>query len=314
MIDPQKLEQQRQQESNDAKAKLDLAGQNSVDVNEIQNGTPEELKAQGAAKLPFIIYTLGGQVKTILQPSINNLIKQYVEKYNTQGVCLTPAELTKLRQQRDLIVEQLNNIGLKIDQVGSSITGISFFLTTILTLINTTDIASIAVKVASQFLPAVPGSIPAALDSAQTLIRKVTFDQLGNSKLSKYQSVLGGSALVISIVGTYILTAKKSLDIIDIYINKCQLNPNIIPISSTINSIANAQLQAQQTQNQITYNGFIIEIEEVPYTATVIRKRAVGKNQQGIPLIQTELSFTTNNQTLINELKLIIDRDNLKAY
>ena len=314
MINPQQLEQQRQQESNDAKSKLDQAGQNSVDVNEIQNGTPEELKAQGAAKLPFIIYTLGGQVKTILQPSINNLIKQYVEKYNTQGVCLTAAELAILRQQRDLIVEQLNNIGLKIDQVGSSITGISFFLTTILTLINTTDIASIAVKVASQFLPAVPGSIPAALDSAQTLIRKITFDIQGNPKILKYQAALLGSGLVLSIVSSYILQAVEALKAIDFVLTTCDPNNPLSSINSQINSIANTQLQASQTQNQTSYNGFIIEIEEVPYTPTVNRRRALGKNQQGIVLIQTELSFTTNNQTLINELKLIIDRDNLKAY
>ena len=57
-----------------------------------------------------------------------------------------------------------------------------------------------------------------------------------------------------------------------------------------------------------------IEIEKVPYTPTVDRKRAVGKNQDNITLIQTALSFTTDDQILIEELKLIINSNNLKAY
>ena len=198
--------------------------------------------------------------------------------------------------------------------MGTSITGISFFLNTIITLINTTDIASIALKVASQFLPAVPGSIPAALDTAQTLIRKITWDKYGNSKLQKSQSIINGSALSLSIVSSYILQAVEALKAIDFVLTTCDPNNPLSPINSQINSIANTQLQATQTQNQTSYNGFIIEIEEVPYTPTVNRRRAIGKNSQGIILIQTELSFTTNNQVLIDELKLIIDKDNLKAY
>ena len=89
---------------------------------------------------------------------------------------------------------------------------------------------------------------------------------------------------------------------------------SLIPISKEIKDIADAQIQADNTQNETTYQGFIIEIEIVPYTPTVDRRRALGKNQSGIVLIQTELSFTTDDQTLIDELKLIIGRDNLKAF
>ena len=317
MITPEQLEQQRQSEASNAKLKLNLAGQNTVDVNEIQKGTPESLKAQGSAKLPFIIYTLGSQIKTIIQPSLDNLIKQYVEKYTTQGVCLTPAELTLLRQQRDLIVDQLNSIGTKIDQTGKAVTGLSFFLNTALSLIDTTDIASIATSLALKIPPPpfpTPSVITTLLNDAQTLIRKTTFDQYGNSKLSKFQTTLSSSALVLSIISGYVLTAVELLKSIDSVLTTCEPNNSLPPINPSINSIASSQLQAQQTLNQTTYNGFIIEIEEIPYTPTVNRRRAIGKNVEGIILIQTELSFTTNDQTLINELKLIIDRDNLKAY
>jgi hypothetical protein len=315
MLDPAKLDQIRLTELASLKKKTIQSGQKSVDATQIQKALPDDLKPKGIAKLPLLLFGLGTQIPQIIEPSLQNLIQQYIPDPN---VCPTPVVLDQLIAIRNDIVQSLNTIGVKIDQTGSSVTGASDFLNLTIRLISSIDIASIAASTILKVPPAnalpTPGGVTSLLSDAEKFIRKSTFDNLGNSKLTKIQGTLSSASLVISIIGQYVLKAKSLLTIIDDYINKCNKNSNLLPVSKTIDDIANSQLQAQQTQNQITYNGFIIEIEEVPYTPTVIRRRAVGKNQTGIVLIQTELSFTTDNQTLINELKFIIDRDNLKAY
>lgn len=311
MATPIELEQIRQEELAAAQKQSIQSSQKTVDSTLIQDATPDDSKSKGIAKLSLLIFTLGSQIPQIIQPSLQGLIQKYIPN---PDVCPDRSTLTELITQRNNIVVSLNNIGLRVNQLGESITGISNFLNVTLGIITAADTASIIASTAAKLIPLIPGAIPAALNDIQTLIRKITFDQKGNSRLSKIQSSISNSALIISIIGTYILKAKELLDQIDRYIKQCDINSELESISKDINDIASAQLQAQQTNNQITYNGFIIDIEEVPFTPTVNRRRALGKNQQGIILIQSELSFTTDNQTLINELKLIIDRDNLKAY
>ena len=311
MATPIELEQIRQEELATAQKQSSQAGQKTVDSTLIKEATPEDQKPKGTSKLPLLIFGLGSQIPQIIQPSLQGLIQKYI---SNPELCPSSVTLDELISQRNNIVTSLNGIGVRVSQLGESITGISNFLNITLGVITAIDTASIIASAAAKLVPVIPGAVPAALNDIQTLIRKLTFDQSGNSRLSKVQSSISNSALVISIIGTYILKAKELLDQIDKYIKQCNVNSGLENISKDINDISNAQLQAQQSQNQITYNGFIIEIEEVPFTPTVTRRRAIGKNQQGIVLIQSELSFTTDNQTLINELKIIIDRDNLKAY
>ena len=286
----------------------------AINATQIQNATPSDLKAAGIAKLPLLITVAGNQVITIIQPSLNNLITQFVEKYNTQGVCLSQVELNQLKQQRDSIVSSLNQIGRTLNIITVSLTGLSSFLTLLESAIKGIEIAKITAQIAAVAFPALAATLPTTLNTLNQAKTQILIDNKGNSRLSKLSAIIGGATLAASLVGSYILTATESLKAIDLVLKTCDPNTTLDPISKEIEDISTIQLISQQTQNQTTYEGFIIEIEEVPYAPNVIRRRAIGKNQSGIVLIQTELSFTTDNQTLINELKLIIDRDNLKGY
>ena len=114
----------------------------------------------------------------------------------------------------------------------------------------------------------------------------------------------------LTITSKYIKTTINLLKILDIIILLCDQYANLLNANS---SLTNITTQLNESKNDETYKGFTFKIEEVPFNERLIRKRAIGINKSGIKLIETQLSFTLDNQTLINELKLIIDRDNLKA-
>jgi hypothetical protein len=314
MATPKELEQIRLQKAANEQVTLAQSNITSVNTTEIENATPSDLKAMGIAKLPLLLLVIGNQVKNIIEPALTNLIATYIQKYIGTDSCPDTATLTKIRQQRDLIVIQLNKIGKTLNIITISLTGVVTFLAILQGVIKGIDLAKIAAKAAAIVFPPLAATLPTTLNTLSQAKTEAIIDDNGNSRIQKYISIIGGAALVSSIIGGFILVAVALLKSIDTFLEKCDPNNKLVPISKEIQDIADVQAQATITQNQTTYKGFIIEIELVPYTSTTTRRRAIGKNQDGIILIQTELSFTTDDQTLINELKLIIDRDNLKAY
>ena len=319
-ISPEELEQGRLQEISLDDLKLSDINSNVLDATQIERATPADLKAMGLAKLPPLLLTIENRVKQIIIKSLEDLLRKEINQFIESNSCPSSIIIENIINVRNNIVGQLNNIGIQVNDLTTPITTASS------TLNNTTSTIqdlNIAIGVASLIAkpipspPGLPGSISSGITDAQTGIRNLTFDIQGNSKLAKISSIIGGASLVISMISIQIQLAISLLNSIDAFLNRCAsvtAKSNIVPPSKEINDIANAQTQADETQNLTTYQGFIIEIEEVPFTPTVTRRRAIGKNQSGIKLIQSELSFSTNNQTLINELKFIIDRDNLKAY
>jgi hypothetical protein len=288
-----------------------MANIQNIDVEALLKSIPDSLKPQGSAKLGNIIYDKGKVIQQLLTPIATKLLEDVT---TPDGTCVPQVTLDRVILERNALVGQLNNIGTSLDTITQSITGLNTFFNLALATINIISASKTAISLAAKFVPVIPGAVPAALSDLEDIKNKLTFTNTGTSRLDKIQASITVSAISISLVNGFILTIVNILNSLDTILTKCSPNSTFVPISKGINDSADAQRQAETTLNQTTYNGFIIEIEEVPYTPTVTRRRALGKNQQGIVLIQTELSFTTNPLTLISELKSIIDRDNLKAY
>jgi len=232
--------------------------------------------------------------------------------------------IQKIITIRNGLVVSLNTIGKQLDNITQTITSLSTFLSLTEIVLTSLDTVKTLLSAGSKFIPSppgVPGAITSGLADLESIIRKKLFTPTGEARLPKVAASIAAAAVPISIINIYIQQLVGILSALDIKLKQCVPNlasdsslPGLTPLSDTIVSIAAQQTLANQTINETTYNGFLIEIETVPYTPTVNRYRAVGKNQSGITLVQTDLSFTLEPQILINELKLIIDKDNLKAY
>lgn len=331
MATPQQIETQRAQE-----AAQRLSSQEKIaDVNTtaIQNATPGDQQPKGSAKLSITITNLGKKIYTLLLPIAIGIATEL-------GVKLSQSELDKLKQkiapkdscptqddikriiiQRNALVSQLNVISKQLNTLTNAVTGLSTFLDLADITLSAIRTAKTTISIASKIIPAppgVPGVITSSLSDLEDIIMKLLFTKQGEPKLPKVAGAISAAALSISIINGYIQLIIIIIQSIDIKLQQCSPDlaspSSLVTIDPELIRLAILQTQSEQTENQVTYQGFIIEIETVPYTSTVNRYKAVGKNQSGIILIETELSFTNEPQLLTNELKLIIDRDNLKAY
>ena len=279
-----------------------------IDINTILNALPEDKKVKGLQKLGQILIQKGTELENQIPSSITSLVSQF-----TPGSCPDSVILQSIVEKRNNIVGKLNTVGQSLNVITSTYTGVSSFLDVVLFSISNLKNIKIGVSAAAKAIPfGLPGAIPASLSDLGDATDRLTFDNLGNSKLQKQKDGIDSLIIPIAIFSKTIQNIITLLNSLDNLIIGCNPTSTLDSLSDTIIQTTNNQTQADV--NDGSYKGFSFQIEEVPFSSTVNRRRAIALNQQGISLLQTQLSFTTNSQTLIDELKLIIDRDNLKAY
>lgn len=239
-------------------------------------------------------------------------------------ICPPQPILRQIINVRNNILSSLETINSYIQSISLSIvvisTGLRLTKQTLLSIRAIRKTILLSAKALSTAVPPIrlPAPLQSVLNELTELADTLKFAPQGTPKLDKLEELIKSVEPPLTLASSVIGQAVTLLNFVDFLLVKCSLEngveENITPISEELIQAANKQQVASETLNGALYNGFIIEIEEVPFSPTVIRRKAVGINQSGIKLIETPLSFTTNPQFLIDELKFIIDRDNLKAY
>lgn len=261
-------------------------------------------------------------VEKLLQqmiPSIADIIKK-------TGIKLTPPpEFPTCLPQDELqkILKIRNNLVSKLNAVAKLIKSLSKVTNTLKPILDKTNnglkIAKTVLKVTEVALIAIPPSIPIPFSALNVYFKA---DKLINTTLppivtltsNKINSITAAVDYANSIIFKLLDLIKK----IDQYLNNCGVSSSSLdPFNDDVNTISQQytdnNINIDNINNNSIYKGFILEIIEESFSPTVNRRRAVAKNTQGIILLSTPLSFTTDNQTLINQIKLIIDSNDLKA-
>jgi len=327
-VTPKKLEETRQEEAVVRQQAQETTQSQQIPESVIEDSTPEQVKPKGKNKLGQRILSLGNQVLKLIITKLQSLIGEYLldQFIQARNNALTPEQITQVKEQycpapevlnqlietRNNIVNQLNSIGNRLNLANQTVNGLTTATNTSQDIINLASSVQTGLNLAAStgILPA-PALGPAL--SNYNSIEKII--QAVSPLISSNNNALYATSIPLGVVSFVITKAIELLGLLDILINFCSTDENqnqLTPVSNTIQQVTIRQVQANIDSG--SYNGFIIKIEEVPFSPTVIRKKAVAFNQSGIALLETPLSFTTNEQTLINELKLIIDRDNLRSY
>ena len=297
-------------------------------VPQINENAPEDAKPQGLQRLGKLIVDLVLKLKNFFLPQLTALLLEYgIDQLESaldrdelspeelkEKFCPIPERLEALILQRNNLAEVLNNTGTQLDTISAGVNFSGQFSQLLQALVNGLKGAEFILNQAAKLIPLIPGAIVSTVNDLGTIADVTLTQPDGTPIIPKIKSIVTSVAPPFALIQQVILQCVTLLDQLDELILLCAPNATLTPTSNTIDGIVATQLIAENTETGNTYKGFTLEIETRAFTPKVDQNRAVGKNNQGIVLITTDYSFASNPNVLINELKFIIDRDNLKAY
>jgi hypothetical protein len=232
------------------------------------------------------------------------------------GSCIPQSELQEILQLKNNLTDKLNSTSKIIESLSKPLDILNTTVTTLSQTLDITKSSKIAANIALGFLPVTPGAAPAAINALGDLI------DILDPKIQTTKNTVSSIVSSLDYANNIIFKILNLLKIIDQYLIQCGVpSSSLLSYNEYVNNVEqnytqNSESNQNAGSNQITqiYNGFVLDIVEEQFSPTVKRIKAIAKNPQGIILLETPPSFTTIPEVLITELKLIIDKSNLKAY
>ncbi len=326
-ISPIVNRENKQQQTVDKLQTNTLITEGSLSPQVVVQNTPTDLKPKGLQRINNLITTIAIDSQKAIVLQLQQLLLQYgVQKLQEsldngenienlkQEYCPTPERLEELIGIRNNIAGLLNTVGDKLNTLTVGVNFSGQFAELLQALVSGLKGAEFVLNQAAKLIPLIPGAIVSAVNDLGTISDTFLVKKDGTPIIPTIRQVVTSVQPPFALIQQVIQLSVSLLDQLDAIVLLCAPNATLTSTSSTIDNIYATQTIAENTETGNTYKGFTLEIETRAFTPKVDQSRAVGKNNQGIVLIATDYSFASNPNVLIDELKFIIDRDNLKAY
>lgn len=215
--------------------------------------------------------------------------KDQLPKILEQASCPTQPELINLINRKNKLVKQLSN-SLKLIDTTTKALGITEGIIVIL---------QVTLAIANSN-PPITNPIPLGVSTKL------------DKTIATLSSVNVGVLSILIILRQVLIQAIDLLNLLDQLVQKCYPDADQERVALELTALTNQQ--STQTSPVVTnVNGFemgvITEVTDNPLK----RRRAIARNKQGVVMLQGELSFSSIDQILIDELVFYIQQNNLKA-
>jgi len=309
---------------------------NDVQEN-LKKDTPEDLKAKGIQSFPELFQVLLKQTAktffTALRTTYVEAGLGVIEKKNQeireklgipdnqeltpeqlqQAFCPTPEVLDRIISQRNNMVDFLNKQQDRINNLKRPIETSGELINFLLQTTTSIKLVSFITNQAAKIIPLIPGAVVSIINDLNTIRETILVDNKNQPRIPPIQQAISNVNIPLNQLNRLITQIVFALGDIDDIIGLCRPDAELESLSPEVLATVVIELSSDLQEGNL-YKGFRLEIETRAYTDTVNQNRAVGKNQSGISLIQTEWSFASDPNVLIRELKFRIDAENLSTY